>query len=230
MHKQQNTALPQVKLITSCLDEGILFLYGVIMDVVNRRLSDLRAELKFITNKPEIPLPSFLTLPIPLLGTPYFHECLAKNLLLPNTKLRHMDGTTLTLKPLDPIDEVVDFIRQMVRLRGYRANLLRHSFGFMRRYGARLNSFQMAMALGNGALLCADTAVTAPESLLGRGKSRTHLTTTEFTDDVYRPAFPVAGKFAHYFTPTRVTDERGELTEAVAADLLAAAPSRAIAL
>ena len=230
MHKQQNTALPQVEMISNCLDEGILFLYGVIMDVVNRRLSDLRAELKFITNTPEIPLPSFLTLPIPLLGTPYFHECLAKNLLLPNTKLRHMDGTTLTLKPLDPIDEVVDFIRHMVRLRGYRANLLRHSFGFMRRYGARLNSFQMAMALGNGALLCADTAVTAPASLLGRGKPRTHLTTTEFTDDVYRPAFPVAGKFADYFTPTRITDERGELTEAVASDLLAAAPSRAIAL
>lgn len=230
VHKQQNTALPQVRLITRCLEEGILFLYGVIMDVVNRRLSDLRAELEFITSTPEIPLPSFLTLPIPLLGTPYFRECLANNLLLPNTKLRHMDGTTLTLKPLDPIDEVVDFIRQMVRLRGHRANLLRHAFGFMRRYGARLNSFQMAMALGNGALLCADTAVTAPGSLLRRGQPRTHVTTTEFMDDMYRPAFPVARKFAHYFTPTRITDARGKLTDAVASDLLAVEPAKAIAL
>jgi hypothetical protein len=230
MHKQQNTALPQVKMIAGCLDEGILFLYGVIMDVINRRLSDLRAELEFITSTPDIPLPSFLTLPIPLLGTPYFHECLAKNLLLPNTKLRDMDGTTLTLKPLDPIDEVIDFIRRMVRLRGYRANLLRHSLGFSRRYGTRLKPFQLAAALGNGALLCADTAVTAPPSVLRRGPSRTHLTTTEFTDDVFRPAFPVAGKFAHYFAPTRITDARGELTDAVASDLLAAAPARAIAL
>ncbi|MGH7887514.1 MAG: hypothetical protein ACREPG_06590, partial [Candidatus Binatia bacterium] len=122
------------------------------------------------------------------------------------------------------------FIRQMISLRGYRANLLRHSFGFMRRYGARLNRFQMAMALGNAALLCADTAVTAPASLLRRGQPRTHLTTTECIDDVYRPAFPVADKFAHYFTPTRITDDRGALTEAVASDLLAASPSRAMAI
>jgi hypothetical protein len=100
----------------------------------------------------------------------------------------------------------------------------------MRRYGARLNSFQMAMALGNGALLCADTTVTAPGSWLRRGQPRTHVTTTEFMDDMYRPAFPVAGKFAHYFTPTRITDANGELTEALAPDLLAGNASRAMAI
>jgi hypothetical protein len=230
VHKQQNTTLPQVKLIGSCLDEGILFLYGVIMDVVNRRLADLRAELDFITRTAEIPLPSFLTLPIPLLGTPYFNECLAQDLLLPHIKLRDMDGTTLTLKPLDPVDEVVDFIRRMVGLRGYRTNLLSHSLGFMRRYRTRLSPFQMAMALGNGAVLCANSVVTAPSSLFRRGKPRTHVTVTEFNDDVYRPAFPVAGKFAGYFEPVRITGERGELTEEVAPDLLAVAPSRSVAL
>ncbi|MGH7855671.1 MAG: B12-binding domain-containing radical SAM protein [Candidatus Binatia bacterium] len=231
VHKRQNTSLPQIKLISGCLDEGILFLYGVIMDVANRRLADLRAEIDFITRTPEIALPSFLTLPIPLLGTPYFHDCLARHLLLPETKLRDMDGTTLVLKPLDPIEEVVGFIRQMIGLRGYRANLVRHSLGFVRRYGARLNRFQMATALGNAALLCADATVTAPASLLHlRRAARTHVTTTEKPDEVYHPAFRVAAPYERYFRPTKLTDAKGDLVEALAADLIPRPEPKAAAL
>ncbi|MCH7693016.1 MAG: radical SAM protein [Proteobacteria bacterium] len=105
-NKRQNARVPQVELIRKCLDAGILFLYGVIFDLSSRRLSECREEIAFITGTPEIPLPSFVTQAIPLLGTPYFHECLEKGLLLPNTKLRDMDGTTLVQRPLDPIDEV----------------------------------------------------------------------------------------------------------------------------
>lgn len=230
MHKRQNNTLPQVKTIAGCLDQGILFLYGVIMDVVNRPLADLRSELAFITNTPTIPLPSFLTLPIPLLGTPYFHACLAENRLLQNTKLRDMDGTTLTLKPLDPIDDVVDFIRQMVRLREHRANLVRHSMGFSRRYAGRLSAFQLAMGLGNAALLCADTTVTAPLSPSRRRPNRTHLTTTEFIDDAYTPAFSVASQFTRYFTPTVITDAEGNLNDALAPDLYPSKRPEAMAI
>jgi hopanoid C-2 methylase len=222
VNKQQNTTFPQVKLISRCLDAGIVFLYGLILDVVNRRLSDLRAEIDFITGTPEITLPAFLTLAIPILGTPSFHECLAKRLFLPKTKLRDMDGTTLVLQPLDSIGDVVDFISQIICLRGYRKRVLQHSLGFLRRYRTRFNHFQMLSALANGALLCTNAAATSPSSLVTTHRNalrRTHVTTTEYLDDVYRPAFPVASKFQKYFKPTSLTDRNGGLVEELSEDL-----------
>ncbi len=168
-----------------------------------------------MTGTADITLPGFLTLPIPILGTPFFRECLARGAVLPNTKLRDMDGTTLVLRPRDPIREVVEFLRDMVSLRGYRRRVLRHSLGFARRYRAKLTRLQMLVALGNAAMLCADTVVTAP---LGTGwpgtptRPRTHITTTEALDDVYTPAFRVASRYEPYFRPTMVTDPSGDLT------------------
>ena len=53
------------------------------VDVTSRSLADLRRELHFITGTPEITIPAFVTLSIPLLGTPYFYECLRNRSLLP---------------------------------------------------------------------------------------------------------------------------------------------------
>src|SRR6202048_148882 len=68
-NKLQNTSAPQVEMISRCLNAGIIFCYGLMLDISTRTIADVRRELEFITGTPEITLPAFITLSIPILGT-----------------------------------------------------------------------------------------------------------------------------------------------------------------
>jgi hypothetical protein len=217
--KHQNTVLPQVDLIRGCLAGGVVFFYGLILDVTTRTLAELHQELEFVARTPDITLPGFLTLPIPLLGTPFFYDCLRKGMMLPNTRLRDMDGTTLTVWPKDPLDEVARFVRGMQRLRSLRGAALRHAGLFYQRYRRCLNRRQMLGALANTVLLTAPAALTSPLDILRRSVPRTHVSTTEYLDPLYRPLLPVAERYREHFRPTLVTDRTGQLAEDVAEDL-----------
>ena len=109
----------------SHLNAGVVFAYGLMLDVTSRSISDLRRELDFITSTPEITIPSSSP-SIPLLGTPYFYECVEKDTLLPNTKLRDMDGTTVLQKPLDNIAEVVRFVDDLQSLKGFHRRVVKN--------------------------------------------------------------------------------------------------------
>ncbi|MGB5736771.1 MAG: radical SAM protein [Thiohalocapsa sp.] len=220
--KLQNTPRPQIELIRECLDAGVVFAYGVILDLTTRRLRDCHDELAFITGTAEIPLPAFVNQSIPLLGTPYFQECLDKGLLLPLTKLRDMDGSTLVTYPLDPMDEVAEFLRGLPQLRGYRRRVLRHTAGFLRRYGRRLSPTQLAIPLSSAAMTVAPALASSPTRLGfngGDGRRRTYIATTEILDRRYRPVFPVDARYEDYFRPTMVTDADGCLAESLIPDL-----------
>ena len=229
-NKLQNTPLPQVELIRRCLDAGLIFAYGLVFDLSERTLAECREELSFITGTPEIPLPAFVNQAIPLLGTPYFRRCVEDGGLLPLTKLRDMDGSTLVQYPLDPIDDVIEFLRGLPNLKGYRRRVLRHSAGFLRRYGRRLDRVQMAIALSSALMTVAPGLASAP-TRLGRNLSghagRSYLTTTEPLDHHFSPGLPVAARYRDHFRPTMITDAEGGLDESVAPDL-AGGPSPAI--
>ena len=218
-NKLQNVVHPTVEMITRCLEAGIVFCYGLILDPTSRRVSDLRRELDFITATPQITLPSFLTMSIPLLGTPYFFETVRRRALFPATKLSDMDGLTIMMEPLDPLPEVVAFLRTMEAMRGYKLRVLRHAAGFVRRYRGRLNRMQLTLALANAAITCTPNLA---YSFKGAGwrmrhtQPRTYVSTTEPLDDQYTPKFRVDARYTRHFQPTMVTDERGEL----AADML----------
>ncbi len=214
-HKTQNTNVPQVTLIRKSLEGGIVLVYGLMLDLAHRSIADLRREIEFITGTPEITLPSFVTLPVPLLGTPLFSELAAKGAFLPCVKLRDMDGSTLLLKTADPMHEAVAFLREMLSLRGYRIRVIQHSRNFFHRYRSRLSKIQMLFSLTNAALLCAYSLATSPTQLAApsaKGRRRTHVSTTEILDSVYSPAFRVDSRYEHYFNPTMVTDGAGNLT------------------
>ncbi len=222
MNKLQNARAPQVDTIRACLEAGIVFLYGVILDVTTRSVADLRKELEFITGSSEITLPGFLSLPIPFPGTPYFQDCVNKDLLLPRISLRDLDGTTLVLQPRDSFGEVCQFLNDICTMRGFRGRILKHSFRFARRYRRTLTPEQMLIALSGSALLCLNASVSTDNgwrNLFLRPPCRTYIGTTEALDAAYKPAFPVASRYAHYFSPTMLTDERGRLTEELAEDL-----------
>ncbi|MGI8835339.1 MAG: B12-binding domain-containing radical SAM protein [Pyrinomonadaceae bacterium] len=215
-NKLQNTKAPQVEMISKSLNAGVVFSYGLMLDVTTRSVADLRRELNFITGTPEITVPVFVTLSIPLLGTPYFYECLENRSLLPSTKLRDMDGTTVLQKPVDPIDEVVKFVDDLQILKGYHGRVLKHAARFAKIYHSKLTAAQMVLALGGALLTCAQpisTSFTGFGWAKKRARPRTYISTTEPLDHMYTPAFRVDSQFEDYFKPTMVTDAQGELHE-----------------
>jgi hopanoid C-2 methylase len=213
-NKLQNTSSPQVEMVSKSLNAGVVFSYGLMLDVTARSIADLRRELEFITGTPEITIPSFITLSIPLLGTPYFYECVEKGTLLPDTKLRDMDGTTVLQRPLDDIGEVVKFVNDLQSLRGFHGRVVKHAAGFARLYRSKLTRMQMVMALGSNLLTCAQplsTSFTGMGWIKARPKPRTFISSTEPLDHMYTPAFRVDSRFESYFKPTMVTDKSGQL-------------------
>src|SRR5688500_7465706 len=215
-NKLQNTRAPQVEMIAKSLNAGVVFSYGLMMDVSTRSIADLRRELNFITATPEITIPSFVTLSIPLLGTPYFYECLKNRTLLPETKLRDMDGTTILQHPVDPIAEVVKFVDGLQSMKGFQPRVIKHALGFTRLYHKKLTRMQMIFAVGAGLLVCAQplsTSFTGFGWARKRTRPRTYVSTTEPLDHMYTPAFRVDSRFESYFKPTMVTDDIGQLHE-----------------
>jgi hopanoid C-2 methylase len=212
-NKLQNTSLPQVEMISRCLNAGIIFCYGLMLDISTRTIADVQRELRFITGTPEITLPAFITLSIPILGTPYFYECLNNRTILPDTKLRDMDGITIVQKTLDPIEQAVAFVRGVEQFRGLRSRVLKHSMQFFRLYRSKLNPLQLSIGFEQGLLLSAHTLMTSTTAFgwMKKGRKRTYVSTTEPLDQTYTPAFRVDSRFQNYFQPTMVTDKTGNL-------------------
>ncbi|HEU4833710.1 MAG TPA: B12-binding domain-containing radical SAM protein, partial [Pyrinomonadaceae bacterium] len=199
--KRQNMT-DQVELIRRCLDAGILFLYGIIIDPTRRSLESLQAEFEFILNNDEITLPSYFTLPIPLLGTPLFFEYLNARAILPRTRVRDLDGTTLSVRPLDDLEAFAEFWSKVLRWEGCRGKIVARTVRFLRRYRRSLDWLARGVTLGNSAT-----------QLLPRYRNwkRTFVSTTECLDPIYEPLCAVSSKFRRYFDPVYVTDEAGRL-------------------
>jgi hopanoid C-2 methylase len=212
-NKAQNTLIPPLDMIRSCHEAGLLFSYGMMLDPFTRPLTELRQELKSLIDAVEVPLPYYLSIPVPFPGTPFFYDCLDQKALLPLTKLRDLDSTTITLKPLDPLSEVAAFVREIQTPPGYRNHAIHHCIWFLRRFGAELSYYQILVALGSAAFFLNPVCLTAPKNVLLSGRrQRTYVSTTEVLDDVYTPLMPLAAKYASYFEPAMLTDREGNLT------------------
>lgn len=218
-NKRQNGLRPPVELIRECLDAGLVFLYGLILDLTTRPIAELRRELDMVYGCPEITLPGFLSLPIPFPGTPWFYECLDAGRLLPNLLVRDLDSTTITVRPVDPLPEAQRFVRDLQSARGYRGRILRHAVAFTRRYRHRLSPLQMLVAQSGGVFVAAPLLGTLPGRVGRRTARRTHVGGTESLDRWYTPAFRVASAHAALFDPVRLVDTAGALHEDVAADI-----------
>jgi hypothetical protein len=64
------------------------------VDLTTRTIADVRRELEFITGTPEISLPAFITLRFDPRHAVLFRS-LNDRTILPETKLRDMDGFTI---------------------------------------------------------------------------------------------------------------------------------------
>jgi hypothetical protein len=218
VNKAQNSRLPQVEMISKCLDAGVVFLYGMILDVTSRTVDDLERELALVMRTPEITLPCFLSLPIPFPGTPFFEECVEQRRLLPNIRVRDLNGTIISVKPLESMARVQPFVASTQTMKGYRKQILHHTLNFYRRYRKTLTPPQMRLCLMNSGLLFAHEFLTAP-GWSGHAHKRTYVSGTERLDSAYQPAFRIDSRYQHYFVPTMLTDRNGEIATDLQPDL-----------
>ena len=227
VNKVQNNRYPQVRLIEKCLDAGILFQYGLVFDSTERTVADMCRDLQFVLDTPEVPLPNFIFGSIPFPGTPFFRDRHAKGLLLPNLKVRDLEGSTLCMRPIDDIAEAARFLATAKNFVGYRRRVARHQARFLWRYRNSLvweQALISTLSMGSAVL---PNAVASPRQLFMPRRPRTHVATTDRLDCVYEPRWRLPGSYARFFRPTQITDERGEITPALADDLLAAGSAAA---
>jgi hypothetical protein len=97
---------------------------------------------------------------------------------------------------------------------------------FYRIYKNVLRLENLAMVQYNPILLAAPSLATVGSDI-GRlflnslkKKSRTFVGSTELLDSVYQPEFFIDSRYRHYFVPTMLTDENGDLCEVLHPDLL----------
>lgn len=219
--KKQNLILPQEEVIARCLENGLTFHYGMMFDPSERHVAGMREEIAFIVDNPRLALPSFLSFAIPILGTPLFRQRLAEGSLLPNLKLRDMDGRSVVCHTLDDLDRVVAFAHELDRGVVGRARLLRHAGRFSAHYRGKLKGWSLASALSshwamafprlgsNGRERKVETAATR----------RNFLTSTEPQGTLYEPAIRIDARYQNHFEPLHITDSLGELHPSVEADL-----------
>jgi hypothetical protein len=219
--KKQNLILPQEEVICRSLEAGLVFHYGMVFDPTERRVASLREEIDFILDNPRITLPSFLSFAIPLLGTPLFTERLKERLLLPHLKLRDMDGRSVLCRTLDPLDQVVEFATAMDTGIMSRRKLAARTWKFHAHYRRKLKGWSMASGLATAWAMAFPTLGTngRDRAVVGAGTQRSYLASTEPLGTLYRPAINVPDRLREHFLPLFITDERGNLTHAVADDL-----------
>ena len=221
VNKKQNTQLGQVELIRRCIEGGVVFQYGLVYDPTLQSLEQMYHQLDLICSHDDIPAPNFIFMAIPFPGTPFFQDRYAKGLILPNTKMRDLEGSTLSLKPIDPIDDVVYFIRNGRNFRGYRKRFLLHQARFLWRYRKSLSYFQKAISWATAFAILAPGSFSSPGAVFVRKRPRTNVSTTDRLDSVYTPRLPVASRYESWFEPTWLTDAAGELNPQLVDDAMA---------
>ena len=220
VNKAQNAKRSQVDLITRSLDGGVLFQYGLVFDPTERTVAQMYREMDIVCDTPEVPIPLFTFTAIPFPGTPMFHQRIENDEILPNTGMRDLESSTLCLKPIDPIEDVVNFIRTGKNFRNYRRRVLSHQVQFMKRYRHSLTRSQKLLSnLGILAILFPGK-FSSPGSVFTKKGPRTHVSTTERLDAVYTPLRNIDRRWRDYFKPTVIVDEGGQLNPLLQDDAL----------
>jgi hopanoid C-2 methylase len=199
--KRQNLKPRPVDVLTASLDHGILPIYGLILDVLNRSTEDLTAEVAAAVEHGRGTIPNFVSAPIPYPGTPLFHECAREGTLLPGVRVRDLNGSTLCVRPRDGVERVAALVRDLGALRGLRLKGLWRTAGAWTR--GQLSAAQLA-------IMTARTIALFLRRGPGSGsRGRTFVGPTEALDDLYRPSCWIAPAYRRYFEPTPLTDASG---------------------
>jgi len=208
--KKQNLRADRFAIARKCIDAGIVFDYGLMFDPAHQTIASFRADIADILAQDDITAPGFLSLAIPLLGTPFFRQVAREGAFLPNVRLRDMDGNTLVVWPQDPLDEVGAYLRHMTSLREHWGSLVGHVGRFAWRRRRDLRFDQLAASVLKP--LHRAFYDSSPFDLQRRrNPRRSAVATTEPLDPLFTPGFCVDSRYVDHFKPTMVTDRGGAI-------------------
>lgn len=219
-NKKQNLVVPQLDSIRQCLDAGLVFHYGLVLDLCERSVADVMTELNMLLAEPRITLPSFLSLAIPLLGTPLFKTRLRQNALLPKLKLRDMDGRSVMTRTIDPPEVATAFARRMDSGLLPKWKLARRACSLTWHYSRKLTPMAMTSALADVVAMAYPRLGSAGrDGFFSHQGGRSYFASTEPTGTLYKPDIPVPARFQAHFLPLYVTDAEGQLARPLQDDL-----------
>jgi hypothetical protein len=212
-NKTYITSISQFDVIQNCLDADIAFFYGLVLDPASRTVPEMESELNLVLEANNIPLPSFLSIAIPTLGTPMFYDALRHEKFLPNVLLRDLDATTIVLKPMDAMQTVVKFVKGLqINERVLRA--MAHNISFFARHlhlpaDVLLYMF-VSSSMGESKL---SKFTKSPQSFRWWWNERSYIGGMEKLDRFYSPLIRVESQYEDYFIPTKLTNEKGNLVD-----------------
>lgn len=218
-NKKQNLAALHLQTIHRCLDAGLVFHYGLVFDLYERSVAEVMTELEMLLSEPRITLPSFLSLAIPLLGTPLFKTRLQQRALLPCLKLRDMDGRSVMTRTVDAPEVTTAFARRLDAGLLPKHRLALRAASLLWRGAFKLTPMALTSALADVLAMAYPRLGSAGrDGFLLRGGARSYFASTEAAGTLYRPQMAMPQRYQGHFEPLYVTDNGGELHSALADD------------
>ncbi len=95
---------------------GIGITYGYLFDPRHQTAAEMRRQIETIARRPTMPMPTYMSVIAPLIGTKAFWDDVERGSLAPNLRLRDLDGETIAYAHLaDDPEAVVDFVETLFR-------------------------------------------------------------------------------------------------------------------
>ena len=188
---------------------GIGVTYGYLFDPRHQTAAEMARQMRTIADHPTMPMPTYMSVIAPLVGTKAFWDDVACGSLAPNLRLRDLDGETIAYANLaDAPEALVGFVEKLFRRPWEvvgRMGVLRKTIRRLLRSGT-LNPIRLFyIAAANVHCFLWSRAEVSAE--------RTYLAGSDALDPQYleRPADLSDEDRRRYFDPIVVTDADGEL-------------------
>ncbi len=215
-NKKQSLASDPKSLTEACAQYGISFDYGMIVDFGQQTIAEIETQFSEILGDQTVPLPSLLSLTIPIVGTPYFEESARSHRLMPNVLLSDMDGQKLVEWPKEPLHIVVPYLRDLLQFRGRKFALTRHSLRHAWHWRKHYEWEQSVLAAVRPLhRFYSNFGFGSPRQMFQslREPALTYNASTDKLRGAYRPLFRMPDHFAKDFVPLAITDNKGALTD-----------------
>jgi hypothetical protein len=188
--------------------KGIIVNFGYLFDPKISSISEMKEQFRKITENETLLFPCFFSFVSPLLGTKVFRESVAKGELLPNLRLRDLDGCTIAFRNVkDDFSSLTEFADVVFNNLGSlvsRSYMIKKTFRYMWRYKVRWLAKLYAVYKNN----------IRPFSIYNPTKDykgRTYIGGTDILDPQYYMYPSDISREDHdkYFSPIMATDSRG---------------------
>jgi hypothetical protein len=191
--------------------QGICLMYGYLFDPRSRKVSEMQAQITTLETAGPLPLPTYFSLILPLVGTASFWADVQNGELLANLRLRDLDGETIAYSRLaDSIDAVSHFVEAFTRRPSSLVSPRRVLLGTLRRIwnSATFNPVQLY-------LIWATNFRTFIWARSYDSARRSYLAGDEMLDPQYfeHPPSISTEDWHTYFEPIQITDDQGGLSE-----------------